>query len=233
MAVTGFTTSNFLRTTTTPITGKPITLSIWCNPNSTSTMRLFEWADNATTNNLARINFSGSNQVTGTYNNGGSAVTVSTTGTVSVGSWTHACAVFAGSSALSYINGTAAPTPAVIGSDPTGVDRFGVGISATGGAATAPFDGLLERACVWNMALTQSDISALAAGADPFSVQPANLVCYWRLLTTTDITNLVTPGTHDLTLTGSLSNGGSSPTIYDSPLAVFSGQSGLGSLLML
>lgn len=41
------------------------------------------------------------------------------------------------------------------------------------------FDGLISRVAIWSSVLTESEILSLSDGADPRTIQSANLVCYW------------------------------------------------------
>lgn len=98
----------------------------------------------------------------------------------SAGSWQHAAAVFGSSTdRRAFLNGGSKGTNATSVTDPSGLDSVAVGAFA--GAHTFPMFGLIAHAAIWNIALSDAEVAALAAGAHPMMVRPEALVAYWPM----------------------------------------------------
>lgn len=107
----------------------------------------------------------------------GAAVYVGTT-PISTGVWHHLCLAQDGSLLKGFLDGNEdasgaagtivnQATPLVFGNN--------------GPAAGTPWDGLLAEVAIWDVRLLNSEITALAAQADPRSIQAGNLQGYWPL----------------------------------------------------
>lgn len=72
---------------------------------------------------------------------------------------------------------------------PAGIDRFCIGRQAD----SSPNGGFNGRICdvgLWSVSLTDDEVSALAAGADPRRIRPQSLIHYWTLYNASDLTDL-------------------------------------------
>lgn len=106
-----------------------------------------------------------------------------TTTTYSTGVWNHVAGLWAStSSRAAYLNGgskgtdttTIAPAP----------NRMRVGHTYMGNPYEAPMDGRICQLGIWNLALTDQDVAALAKGFSPLLVSPEGLVMYYPLFRT-------------------------------------------------
>ena len=119
----------------------------------------------------------------------------STTTAYVANSWEHYCGVFAAANdRRAFRNGGSKGTEATTRT-PTGINAFIVGGALTTGAF---FAGRIGHVAIWNLALSDAEVASLAAGANPVTIQPANLVDYWPLRD--DANDVV--GTRHLTVTG-------------------------------
>lgn len=176
--------SSYIEYGTTPVTGVALTLACWFNmANVTATHTLISVSDSAGDSDYFRLAADGAT--------GGDPVVAdarrSTLGTATTSSgftantWFHGCAVFtSATSRAAYINGGNSGTNAT-SITPLSIDRIGVGVLDR--LTRANFaNGLIADVGIWNVALTTSDIAALAAGHPPSKVRPQSLVRYLPLV---------------------------------------------------
>lgn len=106
-----------------------------------------------------------------------------TAGALTAGTWAHAGAVFASAtSRTAYLNGTAA-TVETTSRIPAGIDRTEIGVEYhTSGTLAQPWNGQIAEAAVWDVALTDAEMAALAKGVSPLLVRPTSLVYYWPII---------------------------------------------------
>lgn len=173
--------SDYLKRATALITAAPFTVSCWYKPTSgTATRTLWSFGD--TGGDLSyfrgvydeiadRLDFHARN--TGTEIAAGS-------GTTTEGAWNHAAMVAASStSRTSYTNGTAGTTNTVTVVPPS-IDAIALG-RLERSSPVQYFGGDLAEFAIWNIALSGAQISALAAGDNPQTIELANLVAYWTI----------------------------------------------------
>lgn len=101
------------------------------------------------------------------------------------------------------------------------VDVIRIGLSTQSGDATAPFEGRIAHVAVYNTTGLDASaitalIAALAAGDNPLATNAANLVSYWPLTDSGDLTDH--KGANDLTGIGSPTFNADNPTV-DAPPA--------------
>ncbi len=159
----------------------PLTVAAWAKPDVDARLQIASINSGAETNRFS-IEASGTTAgdpvraqsvAAGTVRNA-----VTTTALSWAGVWQHACGVFASSTSRSaFLNG-AGKGSNVQTSTPAGLNALWLGRQPDGGA---PFDGRLGHVAVWNIALSDADVAALAAGDNPLTIQPANLIRYWPL----------------------------------------------------
>ncbi len=117
----------------------------------------------------------------------------------SSGVWHHVAGVFAATNSRTVQldaagKGTDTGTRAV-----TGKDSVTIGMTSDS-SPTNYMDGIIAVPCVWDVALTDDDVLALASGAHPLTVRPANIQAFWELAHVTDLRDPV--GDFDLTASG-------------------------------
>lgn len=130
----------------------------------------------------------------------GSAAAATSAG-FTAGTWHHACGVWAaGNSRAAYLDGAAKGTNAT-SVTPAGIDRLSIGAHLR----LTPFgymSGRIAEAAVWNVALSDAEVRALARGIHPLRVRPGNLVFYAPLWGTSSPERDYTRGQRHLTVTG-------------------------------
>jgi phage tail P2-like protein len=119
---------------------------------------------------------------------------VSSGGAITLGTWYHLVAVFASAtSRIIYVNGLNKGSNAVSGT-PTGVNSTLIG-SLVGNTF---FRGSIAFPAIWNLALTQADVTALynsGAGRDPRIAQRPAMTSMVLLDAPTPYTDLILPST--------------------------------------
>lgn len=76
-----------------------------------------------------------------------------------------------------YVDGVAG-TSNTTSKVPTNLDRMSWGSIYFGSARRIPLEGTLAEAAVWNAALTDAEVAALAQGVSPLLIRPSALVNY-------------------------------------------------------
>jgi hypothetical protein len=179
--------SNWLNTTTLPVTGAPFTIACW-----------FKVADAATFYNLVTISqAASSNQyfvlaIDGTVAGdpvraiaqsiSGPEGVASTTSGITADTWQHACAVYtSATSRAAFINGGSKGTD-TLSRAPASVDYLSVGAGRFSGSMFSPINGSVAELGVWNIDLTDDEVAALGKGYSPLLVRPSALIDCWRLI---------------------------------------------------
>lgn len=107
---------------------------------------------------------------------------ISAGGVIVNGSWFHVGGVhLSASSRKVYLNGTATSNTTNVGAITTPT-KLTAGVLTDLAATTGFFAGAIAEIGVWNVALAQSDFTALAAGVAPALIKPESLVSYVRVL---------------------------------------------------
>lgn len=110
----------------------------------------------------------------------------STTSGYSADTWHHGCAVFASAtSRAAYLDGGNKGTNAT-NHLPSGVNRSFVGTRILSGTRAFFLNGMVAEAGIWDIALSDAEVAALATGLSPLLVRPESLVAYWPLWGSSD-----------------------------------------------
>jgi len=147
-----------------------ITLSIWVNPNSLSSVNMI-WSKGSDTSNdfsrewFWRIETDGTMILIFTSGNT-TDFRLDSSGTIPTGTYTHLAATYDGSQMKLFINGLEDTSRSVSGSiqDDSGKSLIGAQTDGNGGSASSAiqfFDGLMDQARIFDRALTTSEISDL------------------------------------------------------------------------
>jgi hypothetical protein len=130
-----------------------------------------------------------------------SASSAVTTATVPTTGWQHFAGVTASAtSRFAYLNGTPGSVQTT-SRVPSGINMLRVG---AGGTAASLWTGTIAHCAVWNVALTDAEIAALAAGLIPLAMRPGSLVAYWPYMGR-DTADIDIVGRFDLTNTSTTS----------------------------
>ena len=168
-----------------PVTGPPLTMCCWFNSDNNGgvygAVPIYV-GDPATFNRyiLALYNSKVEAQVGNASDQKAPAISTSS---FSLGTWTHAGAVYASSTSRSvFFNGVnqATNTTSIV---PSSVTRIQIGRQQFNNNAGISFiDGRIAELGIWNAALTAAEIASLAKGMTPDKIRPQNLVFYSPLV---------------------------------------------------
>jgi hypothetical protein len=112
---------------------------------------------------------------------GGGSGTANSSGSVTVATWAHACAVFAFSDdRRAFLNGRHKGTDTTLVSAPS-FSKLTIGTRYSDGMRGQFFDGLIAEAAYWNVGLTDAEVALLGQGYSPRVVRPGSLRAYWPL----------------------------------------------------
>lgn len=179
MALSGWSTSNYIESTTGVITATPLTMCAWVNTTSlAATQAAVGVYNSAATVASFRLII----QTTGAVSAAASGQQANTsTGLVTTNTWAHVCGVFASStSRAAYVNGANKATSAT-SVTPTGLDRMSVGLARTN-SPNSPFVGSLAEVGYWSAALDDDEVAALGKGFSPRLIRPSALVAYLPII---------------------------------------------------
>lgn len=181
MAYSGWSTSNYIESTTGVITATPLTMCCWVNTTSLAANQS-PIGVYASSTSSGTGSFRLSILTTGAFlASTGNASASTTTGLVTTNTWAHVCGVFASStSRAAYVNGTNKATNAT-SRTPASLDRMSVGVER-GSAPGAPLVGRIAEAAIWNAALDDDEVAALGKGFSPRLIRPSALVAYLPLI---------------------------------------------------
>ncbi len=170
--------NNFVNTSAVR-TATPLTLACWFKPVNNTTSEVLVVIDNNVSGQsrfqLAKIN-DGTLQATTATDAASSGA--STVATYSAGVWQHACGVFASATDRRiFLNGANKQTNAV-SRVPSGLNRTRIGYRA---GPLVEYNGDIGECAIWSVALSDSEVAQLGAGAVPNSIQRTSIVAYWVL----------------------------------------------------
>lgn len=174
--------SQFLERASAVRSAAPLTIAAWFKPATTGGDHTISGIYSAAnTTNYFELVHSSTTLLAITADTPNGAVSASSSGTLSAGAWTHGVAVFGSSTSRDcFINGAnkgsnaTSCTPASL--DTTSVGRRGHS------APTNYFGGDVGEVAIWNVALDDAEVAALAAGVSPLLIRPTALVTYWPII---------------------------------------------------
>jgi hypothetical protein len=154
----------------------PFSVACWFNINAlpTGSNLVNMWAINTTGNTFDFYGNGGSPLIR--FINGGTQANASTSGLITPGNWYHGACTYSNPNLTIYINGVSAATAAG-GGLCSGTFYFG-----TVDTTQRFFPGAMAEFAAWNtIALTATEVLALARGVRPNVIRPASLVGFWPL----------------------------------------------------
>jgi hypothetical protein len=179
--------SEYLRSSATPVSGVPFTMACWFESgDNTNTRYLMGLGDSSQADEfyvLVAAGASGGDPIDFFRITTGTSDDVNTSTGYSAGTWHHACGVAAATNDIAvYLDGggkQAGSTDVSI----SGWDNVSIGTSPDS-TPSLHFDGSIAEAAVWNAALTDAEVASLATGLSPLLVRPGSLAAYWPLVRT-------------------------------------------------
>ena len=184
----GFTaaSSQSLNTTSTPVSGVPVTLACWVKCDTLPSVQtcIFGIGVNTTVNiTYITLELLSTNRPQATHRSVTTGSSSATTGSIVAGQWFHVCGVFETNLLRTvYWNGDASTANTTIVT-PFTATRIQIARRPNTNATGAAFlTGNVAEAAVWNAALTQPEIASLAKGMTCDKVNPQSLVFYAPLV---------------------------------------------------
>jgi hypothetical protein len=168
-------TTQYLVTTSPPVTDEPITVCAWARPDSTAgTSRYIFFVGtqtSASTDGEWMLRFTSTTTQARKLDDASVTNTGQRTTTVVAIVWQHVCGVFAANNSIvAWHNGTGGTAGTTSVADPT-VNAAGIGARQHNTTTRGWFDGRLAHVAMWNVALTALEIGALASGVHPLCVR--------------------------------------------------------------
>lgn len=175
--------SNFLSAPSV-IGALPVSMSCWYNGASGATSALVTLSAIGSNGSQLRLWLNlaaGGKYEAVSVTSGSTFAQATSTGTVSVGTWQHVGAVFASTTDRRvFLDGSKDTDSTSNDPDAASWDTIGIGI-LRGGSDLSAMNGDLAEVAMWDIALSDNDMVALASGLSPLSIRPDGLVHYWPL----------------------------------------------------
>ena len=171
--------NQFLEVNAPTATAYPITISGWFKTNDLTVNQVI--AGNGTTVTGVGVYLfvrgaTAGDPLSATDYDGSTSAQANSGGSVSSGTWSHGGAVFSGASSRAvYLNGTKTTNTTTTSTNLAATDRTYTGAFVSG---TSQFSGDLAEIAIWNVALTDDEMTSLAAGCSPLRIRPASLQYY-------------------------------------------------------
>lgn len=167
---------------TAPVTALPITLAIWARLSGTGSQNLMYVNGDAGANHGVSVGYVTAGRVAANSYADPTDATAETTTGITTNTWHHCCGVFASiTSRIAYIDGGSSGSNST-SKTVTNFANIAIGSYRTStGVQWGPAAGQLAEAAIWNVALTASEVAALARGIPPYKIRPDALRGYWPL----------------------------------------------------
>lgn len=181
MALSGWSTSNFIRQSSALLTGGPLTLVAWAYTTAIgSTQAAVVLCNSASTGdiNLVKLIIPGTGAVRIVTADGSGSDSATSSTTASANTWFHMACTLNGTSAAAFLNGAGKATSSAA-KTPSGINRAAIGKrDNVSNDQVWTSGGFLAEIGIYNAVLTDAEIAALAAGVPANRVQPQSLVSY-------------------------------------------------------
>lgn len=146
-------------------------------------------------------------------------VAKSTTGGT-LNTWNHVCGVFTNSASRAvFLDGGGKGTDTTSIPNTSGTDRTLIATEAYSSSISGGLDGRVAEAAIWNVALADAEVAALAAGYSPLFIRPQNLVFYCPVWGN-DSPEIDEIGRLQMTLNGTPTKVDHPPIIYPSTIQI-------------
>lgn len=205
MALTGWSTSNYLLNGAAPVSAMPLTLACWAwSPVNNTFMNLMGLynSGSAENRNCYKLQIESLGSIRAATGDATTEAFAEATIDIATSTWFHGAAVFtSATSRACLLNGASKGTNATSKTPASAPNRVIMGVGGGTPIATPHSStGLIAEAGIWDVALTDEEIGLLAKGISPSNIRPGNLVSYMPLIR--DVVDVVFGG---LGVTGSLS----------------------------
>jgi hypothetical protein len=222
---TGSSSQYLSRTDVLGLTAYPLSCAVWFYYSVTLANPALLSFGKLAGNNFIQLVLAGSDDSLGLRVDAGSTDSLNSASVPSTNAWHHAgCVIAASNDMRLFLDGVKA-TLSGTQAFPSGMNKFSIGASVANSPSVNQF--LTGRACeagVWNAALDDAEMGALAKGIAPSLIRPASLVAYWPLWGNDSPELDRWNSRYDLTLTAS-------PTKVDHPRMVYPSRGRMPSLV--
>jgi len=162
------------------LTSAPLTLACWVNPNSITAHDACITIGSSSANQLFALNLRANKKVTMEVRDSSGGSWASSTGLYRASAWQHVAGVCTSTvSRQAFLDGVGG-TVNTTSRTPSSVDRIRIGEWSS--TWSRPFDGMIAECAIWNVALSDGDIQAMASGLTPTLIRPDSLVSYYPLV---------------------------------------------------
>lgn len=199
---------------TPPVSAAPLTFSCWAKSATGSGIVRGQIAISNQGGNRWALFWDNNDKLNFTNNDNASNNTAQCAAAHANNTWQHVAGVaYSNTSVAAFQAGVKATAS---GSNPTvsGLNYTRIGGWNSGGNAF-PFRGDLKDIAVWDIDLLDAEITSLAGGADPRTIQPSHLVAYWPVPGTFSPEVDITGNGRHLTLQGTTKSA-TDPTVTNS-----------------
>jgi hypothetical protein len=174
--------SQYLSLAGAVLTAEPLTMAAWAWTSNTTAANVIMSISNNGSFGQYQLNASGDSGgdplIAQKQDDVSASGTASTAVSYPVSTWFHAAAVYVSdTSRFVYLNGKNKAANTTNVSDPT-ADFTSVGVLRRSSLA-GYFNGQIAWPAIWNVALSDADLEALAKGAHPTAIHPESLVAFW------------------------------------------------------
>ncbi len=191
------------------VTAYPFSWGTWFKvitaPTSSATEVILQYADNSLGDTYYRIDIVDSsglkmNIITRNVADGNNFTT--SAATVSTAVWHSCIAVHRDATDHElYLDGTSIATQTVSTGFTAGIDSLGIGHESESGPTIPLEDGDICETAMWDVELTENEITSIANGVSANMIRPASLVGYWPLYNNNHLSDF-SPNNTVLTKTG-------------------------------
>lgn len=166
---------------TAPLTALPLTIACWGRFSATSSQNIVFLTTGDSEYHGMSVGYSTAGRIAAISNAGTEGVAQTSTG-ITTNTWHHCCAVIASAtSRTAYIDGGSSGSNSTSAAAASMVNMSIGAYRRPTGEQFGPAAGQIAEVGLWNVALTASEIAALARGIPPYRVRPASLAGYWPL----------------------------------------------------
>jgi len=172
-----------LITTDEPATAVPVTLAAWVFPEDATTTMWVVGLINTGRDNHFALTLDDDELVRAHVRAGGGNGVASTATAATIGAWNHVAAVFTSATLRAVFLAGANKATNTSNVTPGAISQVDIG-ARVGDASNLfePFDGRIAEPGIWDVALSDDEIAALARGISPLRIRRSNLLAYWPLL---------------------------------------------------
>lgn len=176
--------TQYLRRTSTPITGQPITLCAWYRYDTAigaeaelAVLGITD-ADAAQEMTIEIGNTGGTDYAIAMINAGGTVGFAVSSTPPTINTWQHLLGTYSSTSRRDvYLNGSN------VGNDttsatPSGISDIMIGAISSSSSIIKYFNGAIAEAAAWSVVLSAAEITSLSKGISPLKIRPQSLECY-------------------------------------------------------